>query len=68
MTNKEKVIAAFLVSVGVFSSMQAVQYVRSLSQKEKNVLAVVANGPSNNIVLCQGVESVTNSDTNIKNS
>lgn len=38
----DKVIAAFLVSVGLFSSAHAMQYVGALSVKEKKALASVA--------------------------
>jgi len=55
MTNKEKIIAAFLVSVGVFSAVQAAQYVSTLSAKEKSSLAVVAQDSANKILLCDGV-------------
>lgn len=42
----DQIIVAFLVSAGVFSSIQATQYVRTLSAKEKQSLHQVATVPS----------------------
>lgn len=55
MTNKDKMIAAFLVSVGVFSAVQATQYVSTLSLDKKNSLASVAKSSDGKILLCSGV-------------
>jgi hypothetical protein len=52
MTNKERLIAAFLVSMGLFSSVQAMQYVKTLSLDEKKALAVVANLSNAGDVIC----------------
>jgi len=57
MTNKDKVIAAFLVSVGVFSATQAMQYVGTLSTKEKSKISMTANKSSDRIITCSGVEA-----------
>lgn len=38
MKAKEKALAAFLVSVGIYSAAQAVQYVATLTAKEKKSL------------------------------
>jgi len=38
MAKKDKVLVAFLVSMGMFSSAQAAQYVNNLSAKDKSVL------------------------------
>lgn len=38
MKTNDKVLAAFLVSMGLFSAVQAVQYVSSLSAKEKKAM------------------------------
>ncbi len=46
MTTKDKIIAAFLVSVGLFSAIQAVQYVRTLPAKQKNSLMQVIQNPA----------------------
>jgi hypothetical protein len=43
MTNKDKVMVAFLVSVGMFSTVQAGDYVKSLSSKEKPTLLSVTD-------------------------
>lgn len=42
MKNKDKIIAAFLVSLGLFSTAQATQYVSSLSVQDKQVLSSAA--------------------------
>lgn len=67
MTNKDKVIAAFLVSVGVFSAAQATKYVATLSQNEKASLISVSANKDNQIFLCSGTEEYTQ-DGNNKNS
>ncbi len=64
MTNKEKVIAAFFVSLGLFSVAQAGKYVGMISEEEKNSLFVVANGEHSNVLLCDGVHDFT--DPNVK--
>lgn len=46
MTNKDKVVAAFLVSLGLFSIVQAAQYVSSLSAQDKSALQYVAEAGS----------------------
>ncbi|MEI7482149.1 MAG: hypothetical protein WCK75_07355 [Elusimicrobiota bacterium] len=43
MTNKDKVIAAFLVSVGLFSVCNAMQYVKALSDVQKTELSILAS-------------------------
>lgn len=48
MKNKDKVIAAFLVSMGLFSTTQATQYVSALSTKDKQALSAVAQDDNNN--------------------
>jgi len=35
MTNKDKIVVAFLVSVGALSAQSAAQYVRALSDSQK---------------------------------
>jgi len=45
MTNKDKVIVAFLVSAGLFSLTQAKQYVHNLSDTEKQTLKSVTKNP-----------------------
>ena len=62
MTNKDKVIAAFLVSVGVFSASQAMQYVGTLSSKDKRALSVVAKSPSAQVMLCESVVNVSGTE------
>jgi len=55
MTNKDKVIAVFLASVGVLSSVQAIKYVGTLSAKEKKVvLSVAKKATTQQILLCSG--------------
>ncbi len=64
MTNKDKVIAAFLVSVGVFSAVQAAKYVSSLSLDKKNALVSVAQSSDGKILLCSGVYEEKNQNNN----
>lgn len=59
MTNKDKVIAAFLVSVGIFSSAQAVRYVKTLETNEKSSMFSVAKLSNSGIVLCEDNTSRT---------
>ncbi len=62
MTNKDKVIAAFLVSVGVLSATQAVQYIGALSSKDKHALSIVANGSKSNVLLCNNVTNLSGTE------
>jgi len=64
MTNKDKVIAAFLVSVGIFSSAQAVRYVKTLETNEKNSMISVAKLSNSGIVLCEDATSRPGLDNN----
>lgn len=41
MNKKEKIVAAFLVSIGMFSAMQAQAYVKALPDSEKNTLTQI---------------------------
>jgi hypothetical protein len=68
MTNKDKVIAAFLVSIGVFSGVQAVHYVGTLSAKDKEVLLPVAKARDAKILVCSGVESFIKTDGDNKSA
>lgn len=56
MNNKDKVIAAFLVSVGLFSTAQSVEYVSMLSEKDKGVLISVATEQSGMVQAGDGAE------------
>lgn len=42
MKNNDKVLVAFLVTLGLFSTVQATQYVNSLSSQDKAVLQATA--------------------------
>lgn len=44
MNKKDKVLAAFLVSMGLFTSLQAKVYVSSLSDSEKAGLIMTSDG------------------------
>lgn len=57
MTNKDKMIAAFLVSVGIFSAAQAMQYVGSLSAEEKNKIAMTAKDSADRVILCDSTDT-----------
>jgi hypothetical protein len=52
MTNKDKVIIAFLVSVGVFSAQNAAQYVKGLSSVQKTAFTSLSVNHSGNVLLC----------------
>ncbi len=54
MKNRDKIIAAFLVSVGFFSAVQAAQYVGTLSAKDKAALGSVAKASSGSVSVCEG--------------
>ncbi len=43
MTNKDKIIAAFLVSAGLFSVYNAMHYVKALSDTQKTELSLLAS-------------------------
>lgn len=53
MTNKDKIIAAFLVSVGIFSAAQAMQYIQTLSTGEKTKLFSVAKVSDTGVLVCE---------------
>jgi hypothetical protein len=57
MKVNDKVIVAFLVSLGIFSTTQAMQYVRTLSMKNKKELISIAKLKNKNIVLCENVNT-----------
>jgi len=57
MKKTDKIIAAFLVSMGVYSASQAVQYVASLSHGEKGSLEMVAKSSLNGVILCSSTVS-----------
>ncbi len=48
MANKDKIIAAFLVSLGLFSTTQATQYISALSVKDKAILYSTAQDGAGN--------------------
>lgn len=64
MTNKEKIVAAFLVSMGLFSAKYAVEYVGSLSSHEKTELFMLSKTSGKNILLASGSPSPT--DTSVQ--
>lgn len=53
MKNSDKVVVAFLVAAGFFSSVQAKQYLQSLSSRDKKVLLSISQS-SPNIQLADG--------------
>lgn len=48
MTNSDKIISAFLVSLGLLSTAQANQYVSGLSTKDKKAIYFVAQADAGN--------------------
>ena len=57
MTKNDKMIAAFLVSVGIFSAAQAMQYVRNLSVEEKAQIGLTAKNSADRIVVCESPDA-----------
>jgi len=55
MKINDKIIIAFLVSAGIFSVIQATQYIKTLSLEKKIELISVAKSSDGKIVLCSGV-------------
>lgn len=53
MKKSDKIVVAFLVAAGFFSSVQAKQYVQSLSSKDKKILCSISK-TSPNIQLADG--------------
>ncbi len=66
MTNKDKVIIAFLASIGVFSAAQASQYVLTLSSKDKQALSIIAKAPKSNVLLCNSVTDLSGTENGNK--
>ncbi len=60
MKINDKVIAAFLVSVGAFSAAQAIQYVSKLNNTEKNV--IVSAAKNSNILIANSAILGTEGD------
>ena len=54
MKINDKVLAAFLVSAGLFSGIQAVQYVASLSAGEKKAMMPIVNLASSDVIAPDG--------------
>lgn len=55
MKNSDKIIVAFLVSVGIFSGTQASKYVGELSSGKKKSLMAVVKKSDGKILICSGV-------------
>ncbi len=53
MTNKDKVIATFLVSVGIFSAGVANKYVSSLSMAQKNSILPIVKSSGQMVLLAE---------------
>lgn len=71
MTNKDKVLAAFLVSMGLFSLTQAVHYVKNLPDEQKNALMPAVNDSARQkmldavcaVIMIHGGTNSTNTNT-----
>ncbi len=59
MKTNEKIIAAFLVSLGLFTANYAAKYVSSLSDNEKTSLFTLASGNTENITVCDSSPEVS---------
>lgn len=55
MTNKDKMIAAFLVSIGMFSAAAATKYVGALSDDQKNAIVPAVTLEKNVIIVADSV-------------
>jgi len=64
MTDNDKIIAAFLVSVGLFTVNCANQYIKSLTTSDKTQLLTVAVGNTGNIALCDASPEVGRTQVN----
>lgn len=53
MKINNKILVAFLVSLGLFSVVQAAQYVKTLSSEEHGKLTLAAKS-AGNVLLCEG--------------
>ena len=67
MKMNDKVIVAFLVSMGLFSAGQATQYVNGLSMKDKKVIFSVVKLSDKRILLCESTTSRPGLDLNVDN-
>jgi len=63
MKVNDKAIVAFLVSLGLFSTIQAKQYIKNLSTKEKKIILSVVNAKNKQILLCNGVTDLATVET-----
>ncbi|PKM97761.1 MAG: hypothetical protein CVU79_06740 [Elusimicrobia bacterium HGW-Elusimicrobia-3] len=68
MTNTDKIVAAFLVSLGLFSAANVTKYVLSLSGNEKESLFSVAKMSNSNIIVCDGSGDILRGNNNNKNA
>jgi hypothetical protein len=65
MTNKDKVIAAFLVSIGMFAAnCSAAQYVNTLSDGEKVSFLTLARSKAPDMVVLNSSPQPVETDTN----
>lgn len=53
MKINDKIIIAFLVSLGLFSVVQATQYIKTLSSEEHGKLTLAAKA-AGSVLLCEG--------------
>jgi hypothetical protein len=59
----DKMIAAFLVSMGLFSAFQAKQYVATLSSGDKRILISAVQASDGNVAACEGVRDPVETGT-----
>lgn len=64
MTNKDKIIAAFVVSLGLFSAANATKYVLTLTGAEKESIFSVAKMSNSNIIVCDGSGDIMRGNDN----
>lgn len=51
MKNKDKILVAFLIAVGLFSTAQAIRYVNSLTDKQKKAFEPVVKNSHKQLML-----------------
>lgn len=71
MKNKDKVLVAFLIAVGLFSTAQAIRYVGSLSDKQKKAFEPVILNSHKQLMInavCSSIVASGETGTGTKNN
>lgn len=62
ITKTDKAIVSLFVSLGIFTTLQAKEYVSQITKKEKKQFISVKDLKDKNIVLCEGVTDLVSAD------